>query len=155
MNMETTDVQQLESNFSLRLTSFRVPWMFDRLHSEHVVISVPSNAIAGVVTKVSGMIAQILATYPPGMVQFLLIDPVGLGQNFSSFHILAEDSEKLITSRVWSDRRHIRERLEEVIAHIERVVRTCLRAEFKSIDQYNEQGRDCRGISLYIHIRLP
>lgn len=140
MNTEITEIRGLESNFAARLSSFRVPWMFDRLNTEHLVISVPSNAIAGVVPKVSGMIAQILATYPPGMVRFLLIDPVGLGQNFASFHALADYDEKLITNRVWSDRSHIRERLEEIIAHIEGVVQTYLRADFESIDQYNEQA---------------
>lgn len=140
MNTETTEIQQLKSSFAARLTSFRVPWMFNRLHSEHVVISVPSNAAAGVVTKVTGMIAQILATYPPGTVRFLLIDPVGLGQNFAAFHALADHDERLITNRVWSDLRHIREKLEEIITHIEGVVQTYLRADFESIDQYNEQA---------------
>ena len=134
------EIQELESNFSTKLASVCVPWMFDRLDTEHIVISAPSNAIADVGTKVSGMIAQILATYPPGMVRFLLIDPVGLGQNFASFHALADYDEKLITNRVWSDRRHIRERLEEIIAHIEGVVQTYLRSDFESIDQYNEQA---------------
>ena len=140
MNIETTGIQQLESSFASRLSTFRVPWMFDRLNTEHIVIGVPSNAIADLVPKLSGIIVQILATYPPGMVQFLLIDPVGLGQNFASFHALADHDEQLITNRVWSDRRHIRERLEEIIAHIEGVVQTYLRADFESIDQYNEQA---------------
>ncbi len=140
MNIETTGAQQLESSFAARLSSFRIPWMFDRLNTEHIVINVPSNAISDVVPKVSGMIAQILATYPPGMVRFLFIDPVGLGQNFASFHALADYDEKLITNRVWSDRRHIRERLEEIITHIEGVVQTYLRSDFKSIDEYNEQA---------------
>lgn len=138
--MNTDKVLRLESNFAARLSSFQVPWVFDRLNSEHIVINAPSNAIADVVPKVSGMIAQILATYPPGMVRFLLIDPVGLGQNFASFHALGDYDEQLITNRVWSDRRHIRERLEEIIAHIEGVVQTYLRSDFESIDQYNEQA---------------
>ena len=140
MNITTTNIRQLKSNFASRLSSFRVPWMFDRLNTEHIVINVPSNAISDVVPKVSGMIAQILATYPPGMVRFLLLDPVGLGQNFASFHALADYDEQLITNRVWSDRRHIRERLEEIITHIEGVVQTYLRSDFESIDQYNEQA---------------
>ena len=139
MGIETTEIQQLESSFVSRLSSFRVPWMFDRLRTEHLIISAPSNAIAGVTSKVSGMIAQILATYPPGMVRFLFIDPVGLGQNFASFHALAVPDKKLITGRVWSDRRHIREKLEEIIAHIEGVVQRCLQSDFESIDQYNEE----------------
>ena len=152
MNTETTHVQKRKSNFAARLESFRIPWMFDRLNTEHIIISVPSNAIAGIVPKVSGMIAQILSTYPPGMVRFLLIDPVGLGQNFASFHALGDYDEKLITNRVWSDRRHIRERLEEIIAHIEGVVQTYLRSDFESIDQYNEQAGEIAEAYRFIFI---
>ena len=152
MNIEPTEIQQLKSSFATRLSSFRVPWMFDRLNTEHIVISVPSNAVTDVVPKVSGLTAQILATYPPGMVQFLLIDPVGLGQNFASFHALADYDEKLITNRVWSNRRHIRERLEEIITHIEGVVQTYLRADFESIDQYNEQAGEIAEAYRFIFI---
>ena len=140
MNTEITEVQRLEPSFAARLTSFRIPWMFNRLSSKHLVISAPSSTSADMVPKLSGIIAQILATYPPGMVRFLLIDPVGLGQNFASFHALADYDEKLITNKVWSNRRHIRERLEEIIAHIEGVIQTYLRSDFESIDRYNEQA---------------
>ena len=152
MSIETTEIQQTESNFAARFKSFRVPWMFDRLNTEHIVINAPPNAVADVVPKVSGMIAQILATYPPGMVRFLLIDPVGLGQNFASFHALGDYNEQLITNRVWSDRRHIRERLEEVITHIEGVVQTYLRSDFESIDQYNEQAGEIAEAYRFIFI---
>lgn len=150
--MNIDEVLQLKSNFAARLSSFRVPWVFDRLRSEHLVISGSSNVIVDVVPKISGMIVQILATYPPGMVRFLLIDPVGLGQNFASFHALADYDEKLITNRVWSDRRHIREKLEELITHIEGVVQTYLRSDFESIDQYNEQAGEIAEAYRFIFI---
>ena len=140
MNLENSEIQKFRSNFAGRLLSVRVPWMFDRRNAKHVVISGSSKTIVDVIPKVSGIIAQILATYPPGMARFLLIDPVGLGQNFSFFHSLADHDEKLITNRVWSDRRHIRERLEDLIEHIETVVQKYLRSDFESIDQYNEQA---------------
>ncbi len=140
MNSDTNKVQRLKSNFISRLSSVRVPWMFDRQHSEHIIIRAQSNEFKDIVPNLSGVIAQILATYPPGMVRFLLIDPVGLGQNFAAFHALSDHDEKLITNRVWSDRRHIRERLEEIIAHIEGVVQTYLRSDFETIDKYNEQA---------------
>ena len=152
MSTETPHVQKLKSVFAARLKSFHVPWMFDRLNSKHIVINAPSNTIADVVPKVSGMIAQILATYPPGMVRFLLIDPVGLGQNFASFHALADYDEQLITNRVWSDRRYIRQRLEEIITHIEGVVQTYLRSDFESIDQYNEQAGEIAEAYRFIFI---
>ena len=152
MNTATTNVRQLKSNFASRLSSVQVPWMFDRQHSEHIIISGQSNDVKDVVPKVSGIITQILATYPPGMVRFLLIDPVGLGHNFASFHALTDHDENLITNRVWSDRRHIRERLEEVIAHIESVVQTYLRSDFETIEEYNEQAGEIAEAYRFIFI---
>ena len=140
MNAEIQKDWRLESSFSERLASFRISWMFDRLQSEHIVVGVPSNRVADVIPKMSVMIAQILATYSPGSVRFLFIDPVGLGQNFGAFHALGDHDEKLITNRVWSARHHIRDRLDEIIAHIEGVVQKYLRADYESIDQYNEQA---------------
>ena len=54
MNIEPTEIQQLKSSFATRLSSFRVPWMFDRLNTEHIVISVPSNAVTDVVPRFLG-----------------------------------------------------------------------------------------------------
>ena len=140
INAETQKDWHPKSSFSERLASVRIPWMFDRLASEHIVVSVQSNAVVGIIPRISAMVAQILATYPPGSVRFLFIDPVGLGQNFAAFHALGDYDEKLITNRVWNDRRHIRDRLDEIIAHIEGVIQKYLRSDYESIDQYNEQA---------------
>ena len=86
------------------------------------------------------MISQILASYSPGTVRFLLIDPVGQGQNFASFSALADHDEKLIMNKIWSEREHIRDKLKEITEHIEEIIQTYLRSEYESIDQYNEQA---------------
>ena len=140
MNVEIQKDRETKSSFLERLATVRIPWMFDRLASEHIVVSALSNTVAGVIPRISAMIAQILAAYPPGSVRFLFLDPVGLGQNFAAFHALGDYDEKLITNRVWSDRRHIRDRLEEIIEHIEGVIQKYLRADYESIDQYNDQA---------------
>lgn len=131
---------EFKSNFLANFASFRIPWLFDRLISNHIVIRTPSNAIADIVPQINGMIAQILASYPPGTVRFLLIDPIGLGNNFASFHALADHDEKLITNKVWARREHIRDKLEEIVEHIQEVSSTYLRSEFESIDLYNKQA---------------
>ncbi|WP_209428307.1 FtsK/SpoIIIE domain-containing protein [Pararhodobacter sp. SW119] len=67
-----------------------------------------------------------------------MIDPIGLGQNFSSFHELADYDEKLISNKVWTNKRQIKEQLEKIVEHIEGVVQKYLRSDYQTIDEYNE-----------------
>ena len=46
---------------------------------------------------------RLLTAMPPGKVRFTIIDPVGLGDNFSAFMHLADYDEQLVASRIWTD----------------------------------------------------
>ena len=81
---------------------------------------------------------RLLTSLPPGKVRFTIIDPVGLGQNFSAFMHLADFDEKLVSHRIWTESTHITTRLADLTEHMEDVIQTYLRNEFKTIDQYNE-----------------
>lgn len=83
---------------------------------------------------------RLLTTLPPGKVRFTIIDPVGLGQNFSAFMHLADFDEKLITHRIWTESQHIQQRLADLTEHMENVIQTYLRNEFPTIDEYNRQA---------------
>ena len=54
---------------------------------------------------------RMLTSMPPGKVRFTIFDPVGLGENFSAFMHLADYDEQLVTSRIWTESRHIEQRL--------------------------------------------
>ena len=81
---------------------------------------------------------RLLATLPPGKVRFTILDPVGLGENFSAFMHLADYDELMVTSRIWSEATHIEQRLTDLTGHMETVFQTYLRNEFKTIEEYNE-----------------
>lgn len=81
---------------------------------------------------------RLLATLPPGKVRFTILDPVGLGENFSAFMHLADYDELMVTSRIWSEASHIEQRLTDLTGHMETVFQTYLRNEFKTIEEYNE-----------------
>jgi S-DNA-T family DNA segregation ATPase FtsK/SpoIIIE len=80
---------------------------------------------------------RLLTTFPPGKVRFTIIDPVGLGQNFSAFMHLADYDEKLVNSRIWTEANHIQQRLADLTQHMENVIQKYLRNEFSSIQEYN------------------
>ena len=78
-----------------------------------------------------------LTAMPPGKVRFTIIDPVGLGENFSAFMHLADYDEQLVTSRIWTEPAHIEQRLADLTEHMENVIQKYLRNEFETIEEYN------------------
>lgn len=83
---------------------------------------------------------RLLTSLPPGKVRFTIIDPLGLGQNFSAFMHLADFDEKLVNHRIWTEPGHINQRLADLTEHMEDVIQTYLRNEFPTIEAYNRQA---------------
>ena len=92
---------------------------------------------------------RLLVSIPPGKLRFTIIDPVGLGENFAAFMHLADYNEALVTSRIWTEPRHIEQRLADLSEHMENVIQKYLRNEFESIEAIQSRGgRDRRAVSL-------
>lgn len=89
---------------------------------------------------IQGVMLRFLTTFPPGKVRFTIIDPVGLGQNFSAFMHLADYDERLVANRIWTESAHINQRLTDLTEHMENVIQKYLRNEFASIQEYNEDA---------------
>ncbi|CAN5707729.1 hypothetical protein BH11PLA1_BH11PLA1_09180 [soil metagenome] len=83
---------------------------------------------------------RIMLTFPPGKVRFTIMDPVGLGQNFSAFMHLADFDPQLVSDRIWTEPRHIEARLSDLTEHMETVIQKYLRNEFASIEEYNRRA---------------
>jgi DNA segregation ATPase FtsK/SpoIIIE, S-DNA-T family len=83
---------------------------------------------------------RLLTALPPGKVRFTILDPVGLGQNFAGFMHLADYNEELVGSRIWTEQRHIEQRLTDLTEHMEKVIQKYLRNEYATIDEYNQQA---------------
>ncbi len=81
---------------------------------------------------------RLLTSLPPGKVRYTIIDPVGLGENFSAFMHLADYDEQLVASRIWTESAHIERRLTDLTEHMETVIQVYLRNEFQTIQQYND-----------------
>jgi len=92
---------------------------------------------ARAVDAMQGTMLRLLTSMPPGKVRFTIIDPVGLGDNFSAFMHLADYDEQLVASRIWTDTGHIEQRLADLTKHMENVIQVYLRQEFHSIEEYN------------------
>src|SRR5205807_5466240 len=86
----------------------------------------------------NNIILRLLSTAPPGRLNFTIIDPVGLGQNFAGVMHLADYEEQLINSRIWTQSTQIEEKLAHLNEHMEKVIQMYLRNEYRTIAEYNE-----------------
>lgn len=86
------------------------------------------------------IILRLLSTSPPGRLNFTVLDPVGLGQNFAGVMHLADFEEQLINSRIWTQSGQIEEKLADLNEHMEKVIQMYLRNEYQTIAEYNEQA---------------
>lgn len=92
------------------------------------------------VDALNNIVIRLLASAPPGRLQFTLLDPVELGQSFAGVMHLADYEDRLITSRIWTQPAQIEEQLGRLNEHIEKVAQMYLRNEYESIEQYNAQA---------------
>ena len=83
---------------------------------------------------------RLLTQMPAGKVRFYFFDPVGLGQSFAGFMHLADEMESLVSERIWSESRHIEQKLIDLTEYVETVIQKYLRNEFETIVDYNKQA---------------
>lgn len=92
------------------------------------------------VNALNSIILRLLSTTPPGRLNFTIIDPVGLGQNFAGVMHLADYEEQLINSRIWTQATQIEQKLADLNEHMEKVIQMYLRNEYATIAEYNQQA---------------
>ncbi len=83
---------------------------------------------------------RMLTGMPAGKIRFTILDPVGLGEHFSSFMHLADFDERLIASRIWTETKQISDQLIRLTSHMETILQKYLRNEFATIHDYNLQA---------------
>lgn len=89
---------------------------------------------------IQSLLLRLLATIPPGKVRFIFIDPVGRGQNVSSFMQLAEYDTQLVIGKAKTEPQHIEDCLAELTEHIDTVSQKYLRKPIATIEDYNTQA---------------
>jgi DNA segregation ATPase FtsK/SpoIIIE, S-DNA-T family len=88
----------------------------------------------------NNVILRLLSVAPPGRLNFTILDPVGLGQNFAGIMHLADYEEQIINSRIWTQSGQIEQKLAHLNEHMEKVIQMYLRNEYATIAEYNEQA---------------
>lgn len=125
------------------------PWNSDSTETISLPALLKFPEMGSLLIKASGEVKQAannllcsvmfryLTAFPPGKVRFTILDPVGLGKDFSPFMHLADYNEQLVTNRIWTEVQQIHHRLADLTEHMENVLQMYLRSEFADIEQYN------------------
>ena len=95
---------------------------------------------AEAVAAMNNIILRLLATTPPGRVEFTIFDPVGLGQNFATLMHLADYEAGAINSRIWTQSAQFEEKLAALNEHMEKIIQMYLRNEYATIAEYNAEA---------------
>ncbi|WP_435007615.1 FtsK/SpoIIIE domain-containing protein [Tundrisphaera lichenicola] len=117
--------------------SFTLPAFLQFPEKISLLIKASEDGRAPAVQAIQAAMLRFLTAVPPGKVRFTIADPVGLGQNFSTFMNLKEFDELLVTNRIWTEQQQIEHRLLDLTEHMENVIQTYLRNEYASIEEYN------------------
>ena len=105
-----------------------------------LVVSAPAARRAEGLALLQATVARLLCSLPPGKARFTFVDPVGLGQSFAGFMHLSDENPLLVNDRIWTDARHVEQRLADLTEHMETVIQKYLRNEYASLEDYNRQA---------------
>lgn len=119
-------------------TEYTLPALFPFGDRSLILLKATGEGRARAVATIQALMLRLLTSMPPGKVRFTIVDPVGLGENFSAFMHLADYNDQLVSSRIWTDASHIDQRLADLTGHMENVIQVYLRNEFASIQDYNQ-----------------
>jgi S-DNA-T family DNA segregation ATPase FtsK/SpoIIIE len=120
--------------------TFSLPMLLQFPEAGSLLIETGRSCGESVAGALNGLILRLLAGSPAGRLNFTILDPVGLGQNFAGVMHLADYEDSLINKRIWTQSAEIDQRLSDLNKHIEKVIQLHLRNEYPTIREYNEQA---------------
>jgi hypothetical protein len=88
-------------------------------HEKALIIKTDDHARARAIAAIQSILLRLIATVPPGDLRFILIDPVGRGQNVGPFLSFADRGIGLTEGRVWTEPLQIEQRLHDLVNLVE------------------------------------
>lgn len=117
---------------------YNLPALVDVTGKGSLLVVAGPDARTHALDVLRGSMLRLVAAFPPGKVRFTILDPVGLGESFAAFMHLADHDGSLVGERIWTEPRHIEQRLGDLTEHTENVIQKYLRNQFATIQDYNE-----------------
>lgn len=137
-NMEDPPLTRFgELKITGKKTHVNVPALLRIITSKNAMINAAGNHKDAALEALRVMMLRLLVTIPPGKLNFVLIDPVGLGSNMAGFMHLPE---RLVGKKIWTEPNHIERQLADLSTHMETIIQKYLRNDYVNMEEYNEKA---------------
>lgn len=114
------------------------------------------NARVAAQSIAKNLILRAFTSLPAGQLQTTIIDPDGLGKDYSWLMHLADADPRLVNYRVWTQTNHIAEQVARLSHHTEDVIQQLLRDRYADLRKYNrDAGTMAESYRLLVWSRFP
>jgi hypothetical protein len=117
-----------------------VPILFDLVHHGNLLVDADADNRHTARGLIRQLVLRAITSLPAGAIHTTVIDPEGLGKEFSWMMHLADVDPQLVNHRVWTQPVHIAHQLELAARHVEDVIQQSLRNRFRNLADYNSQA---------------
>jgi energy-coupling factor transporter ATP-binding protein EcfA2 len=138
--VSSADVSSASGEVITRDDRWRVPVGLDLRARGSLLVYHDAEGRQDAVALLNNAMLRLLASCPAGKVRFTILDPIALGQSFASLMHLADVEPIIVGDRIWTEARHIEQRLADLTEHMEQVIQKYLRNQFETIHEYNTQA---------------
>ena len=132
------DIQSL----ALPEESPQQPWsvFYDVVSQGALTIETHAECKETAANIVRNTLLRVVTSVPAGNLNVTIIDPEGLGKQFSWLMALADVDPAMVNHRVWTQPLHIAEQLANTARHVEDVIQQSLRNRYSNILEYNRNA---------------
>jgi hypothetical protein len=108
----------------IREDRLAIPALVPFPHEKPLIIKADTHSRARAISAIQSILLRLVATVPPGDLCFILIDPVGQGQNVGPFTSFADAGIGIGEGRAWSEPHQIEQRLHDLVNLVEGAAET-------------------------------
>ncbi len=118
------------------------PWslFFDVVSQGALTLDTPVECKETAADIVRNTLLRAVTSVPVGDLIITIIDPEGLGKQFSWLMALADVDPEMVHQRVWTQSLHIAEQLASAARHVEDVIQQSLRNRYANVLEYNSNA---------------
>ncbi len=116
------------------------PVVFDLLTHGSLIVNADPTVMETSNALVRHSVLRAITSLPAGTLNVTIIDPEGLGKQFSWLMALADIDPALVNHRVWTQPTHISDQLAHTARHVEDVIQQSLRNKYRNLRDYNQDA---------------
>ncbi len=137
----SADWEQLKSLAGRISQGESFPYFYDLIgHGGLIFQSDDPESREAAQMSMRNLLLRAVTALPAGSLHVTVIDPEGLGKQYSWLMHLADIAPELVNHRVWTQPIHIADQLALTARHIEDVIQQSLRNQYRSLYEYNQQA---------------